>query len=150
MLLTRTPSLELSWLPQPKQISLPTIVVNHDEGYDGCYYTPRNGQILIAGRHYDAGNGIIEIRHDSHEATLIHEFRHHLQFHAGIPIEGNSFVGTHGNSYKEKIVNYFTTQPTELDALQFEMTHCKPPDYVKEWHEWITNHHPHHQQRQKQ
>lgn len=113
------------------------IVVNHDEGYDGCYYRPRKGQIFIGGRYYDADKGIIEVRHDSHESTLIHEFRHHLQFHAGIELHGNSFTGTEGESYKEKIINYFISQTTEMDALVFEMKHCTPPDYVKQWHEWI-------------
>jgi len=130
------PSLELGWLPKPKQMSLPHMVFEEEENCSGKYYLPFDGQVLINGKYYDCDNGLISVGPDKDIAsTIAHEFRHHQQLMSGIDLGGTSFENTSG-TYKDRIVEYFSKSITELDALIFEVNHY-PDKTNQEWLHWI-------------
>ncbi len=114
---------DLNWLPTSlfKGISYPEVIYEEDT-YDnyGGYYTHGTNRLVIV--------------EDSTVASAIaHEFRHYLQYINGF-LEGSKgskwkIEGT----YEDSIHKYFTTQPTEMDALLFQVKHAN--DWCSEW--WL-------------
>lgn len=137
----KNPSLELNWLKYPKDVSIPDIVVigEDDYAYAGCYYEPEeDAEIYVDDKPYGLERGILLIREDQFEPTIVHEFRHHLQtIHFGWKPEGHDF--DFDNDYKDSIIKYFTTNKFEMDALLYELKYY-PTDVNLEWMEWITKH----------
>ena len=134
------PSLELNWLKFPKDISIPDIITVgvDDFNYGGCYYEPEWNSISVSDRSFSLERGLLVVREDNYESTLVHEFRHHVQrVHFGIKPDGIEWE--EGESYKNSIIKYFTSSVTEMDALLYELKHY-PDDVNLEWYEWLVKH----------
>lgn len=137
------PSLELNWIPKPKDIPMPNIVVESVFNCSAYYVEPESEQHEINGHFYDIDNGLIVINENEVDVifagTLAHEYRHHWQYYSGIEIDS---IWEIKSDYKSAIIEYFTTYPIEMDALIFEMK-LYPEDYKSQWWEWITKHYEH-------
>jgi len=130
---------ELNWLrKETKHISVPELVI--DSGVSkasATYFWPANEEVLIKDKFYDCKNGIIAINADSTimVSSLAHEWRHHVQYY----YHGSSCKSTawkNKKNYKKEIIDYFTNNIWEMDALLYEIK--KAPDDVNlQWYEWI-------------
>jgi hypothetical protein len=127
------PSLELNWLPKPKDISIPDIFIVDDYNYSGCYWHPQYGEDILDGKCVSLENGLIVIKSDTSPSTIAHEFRHHLQYMNGIDFEIMDW--NFNKPYKDAIKEYYTQSITEMDALLYE---CRlyPDDNNMQSLEW--------------
>jgi len=128
------PSLELNWLPKPKQMSIPDIYIVDNYDYSGCYYKPQRNEAILDDRCVSLENGLIVIKRDTSPSTIAHEFRHHLQYMNGINSEIQEW--DFNKPFKDAIIEYYTNSFSEMDALLYE---CKyyPDDDNMEWFEWL-------------
>lgn len=136
----KLPSLELNWLNYPKDVSIPDIVTVgvNDIDYGGCYFEPEYNAVSVADRSFSLERGLLLVREDNYESTVVHEFRHHLQrVHFGVEPDVLNWK-TEGN-YKDSIIEYFSSSLTEMDALLYEVTHY-PDDVNLQWYEWLVKH----------
>lgn len=131
----RFPSLELNWLSKSKDISIPEIYIVDDFDYSGCYYSPEFNETILDNTCISIGNnGLIVIKSDISPATIAHEFRHHLQFVYGMDFDHSEW--NDNKSYKDAIIEYYSTSITEMDALLYEYKQY-PDDHNTEWFEWL-------------
>ena len=128
------PSLELNWLPKPKQLSIPDIFIVSNYDYSGCYYSPEYCEVELDGKCVSVENGLIVIESDTSPSTIAHEFRHHLQWCHGVDSEIQEW--NFNKPFKDAIIEYYTNSLTEMDALLFECKHY-PDDDNMEWFEWL-------------
>ncbi|KKL67955.1 hypothetical protein LCGC14_2129810 [marine sediment metagenome] len=135
--------LELNWLAKSdKDIPLPPVLSSNEEGTAGGYYIPpKKGETLINGLHYPLDKGMIVINdsayHECPEAVIAHEWRHIWQIYQGWPnTKGiDWFDLDESTPFRQRIVEYFTSNPRELDALFYEikMTNCIHAQQMYEW-----------------
>lgn len=139
----KNPSLELNWLKFPKDISIPDIIIISVDEYDfaGGYYSPNKySEIYVDGREYTMERGILLIREDQNEATISHEFRHHQQMiDFGWKLDEYDYEFNTDNEYKDAIIDYYTDNIPELDALLYEVKHS-PDETNLEEYEWVIKH----------
>jgi hypothetical protein len=136
----------LNWLAKSyKGIPLPDLVMDDEiivNGHKvgGCYYQPWGGEIYVNGKPHDTSNGLIIVNTDARDgyviSSLAHEFRHHLQFLHGIEFDGIIWGSNESDSYRDDIINYFSTSVTELDALLYEYNIFGDGE-SSEWLEWL-------------
>ena len=130
----KIPSLELNWLPKPKQLSIPDICIVDDYDYSGCYYHPQWNEAVLDDKCVSLENGLIVIRIDTSPSTIAHEFRHHLQYMRGFDFGVQEW--DFNKPFKDAIIEYYSESFTEMDALLFECKHY-PDDDNMEWIEWL-------------
>lgn len=125
------PMLCLSWLPKWMLDSvpvLPTILDYPNWHFPGSYVRPSEYPYLD----HDCSNGIIVIGKTNYPAaTLAHEFRHHWQYF-NTNMDGSGSKMPMGDTWEDRIIHYYTTQPQELDALMFEhrVAPCEENEYT--------------------
>ena len=131
-------SIELNWLSKSdRNILLPQIIFTKIPAC-GLFLEPQKGELLIGNKYYLMDRGIIEINPDySIPAAIAHEWRHLWQFYN----KKSNSVGSVWNPnsplpYREHIRNFFNQDPSEYDALLFELSKY-PTDTTREWYEWI-------------
>lgn len=119
------PSLEYNWLPTSflKGVTIPrTIVLEDSEGFGGCYWKPQPESYMVEGKFINFARGVIGVCHKTGNdgSTLAHELRHHWQYLNDW--ENDNYTPWHylHGDYEDRIVYYFTTNATEMDALMFE------------------------------
>ena len=138
------PSLELNWLPNSllKNIPTPRMIYHETARYGGCFMRQQETDIEVFGMSLREGPVIVISNHNA--GVIAHEWRHLWQCMNGLLLEKGSTVYDWSNNktYKGNIIKYFTTQPHEMDALQFELLHG-PTDLTLRWKEWIVKHYGH-------
>ena len=147
-------SIELHWLSKKeKDITLPNIIFEDGGDYGACYYSSlKNREIFyhpeieINGKNHDCTKGLIVINTSTYEANneknyienaIAHEWRHHCQKLRNITDE--HFLKLDWldyKKYKENIIKYFLTYPTEMDALIYSQR-IAPCETDREWLSWI-------------
>lgn len=132
-------SLELRWLARSdKYILLPQLVFA-DIDYGGRFYYPRREELLINDKYYPMGRGVIIISDaypEEIESSIAHEWRHLWQFYQGWSYWYAEWDLKSKESYRNKIIRFFKSDPLEMDALLFQLKKA-PNDTGREWHEWI-------------
>jgi hypothetical protein len=136
-------SLELNWIRNcDKSLVIPEITFEPIEEYGGEYLPPDNCEVLVNDRWIDSRYGIIVISSlypENIEINIAHEWRHHWQVHHGWRDRGKDWsrIVQEIPDYDKRIVHYFTTFPTEMDALCFERKHSSPNITVEFWWELL-------------
>ena len=134
-------SLELRWLARKdKYIRLPEVVFVSGVNYGGSWVYPRKKEILLDGRYYPLDLGIITLNTDfpeEHESSIAHEWRHVWQTYNWGEKQWHTPWGSEPHlSYKQQIVNYFSHDVREWDALLFTIkTAPRPHDLM--WYRWV-------------
>ena len=132
---------ELNWLNKKnKDISLPLFVYQNNLPYSGCYYRPEKSEILINERYYSLKKGLIVMQPDNDDDdfminAIAHEWRHHWQENNGIKLNSVRWDLLQG-TYDQKIVKYFKSSYTEMDALLWA-SKIYPSEITDYWEELI-------------
>lgn len=118
--------MSVNWLPlsHRKNISQVKVIVEDDVGQSyGGYYTP-GSKILVAVYRSHGGGSL--------EATIAHEYRHHIQYETNnISLKIVSF--NTNTTYEKAIRQYYRSSLSELDALVYEYKYAKSD--LNEW--WL-------------
>lgn len=125
---SRTPSLEVNWLPNSDRKGLPTPMVAFAD-LDWC-----SGCFLPAGIRYESLEStgsrdvlVISTRHGARPATIAHEHRHFQQHY--LPSLPRLFAaesldfGVTFDSWCAAIRKFYRGRPFEMDALRYERRH---------------------------
>lgn len=135
-------SIELHWLSKrDRTLPLPNLI--YTKTFVGGYYCrpdPTREVYDDDGIPHDCRNGLIVIstEFEGDVATLAHEWRHHYQFYHGIELNSIGWIND-DRSYKEKIIEYFLSSTSEMDAFRFQLS-LAPPVEIEEWVEWLYPH----------
>lgn len=108
-----------------KEKQLPTPALVFIRGEAARYYAPHIGCVEYTSGLVDCVHGLIEVGMDAPELIpgyLCHEFRHHWQFHSGLPVGRSKLAEFEKMEYEDGVRMYFRDW-WELDALQFELKH---------------------------
>jgi hypothetical protein len=133
--------LETRWLKAPKWLPAPTIVVATElTNADGFYAPPPLGDVFDHGGCFEKakGTGLIVLAACANEEVLAHEFRHHWQWHCGVPFDHVPF--NPDKDYREAVVEFFLKSYTESDALRYELKKVPKSPVVNVWLDWIKTH----------
>jgi len=132
--------LELNWLAKADKYILLPPVVFADILEGGYFLFPKKEEVLIDDKYYPADRGLIiisEINSEKIEATIAHEWRHLWQYYQwGKPEMKSQWNEESSRSYRKSVIDFFTSDPSEYDALLFELKKA-PDDLAREWYEWI-------------
>lgn len=111
--------------------TFPNIVFDKNCGnWAGYYIPPNNDYYTDDGRFINSGetgtivlNNMITIK----ESTIVHEYRHHMQYLMGFAYSNNidpvSLLSK--MCWGDALVEYYTTSVTETDALLFEYKYAR-------------------------
>ena len=131
--------IELNWLAKSdKDILLPVVVFEEIKTAGVCMFPVREEK-LIGERYYPRDRGIIVIHpdHPGVASTLAHEWRHLWQvYNLGWPDECSWWDSESSLSYKQQIIEFFTSDVRETDALLFERKKATC-EVIEQWYEWI-------------
>lgn len=132
---------ELHWLAKADKYILLPPVIFADILEGGYFRFPEKKEVLIEDKYYPADRGLIVINstypENEIQAGLAHEWRHLWQYYQwGEPELGPQWDSKSPLSYREQIVDYFISNPSEYDALLFELKKA-PSDLSQKWYEWI-------------
>lgn len=121
----RLRSLETNWLRNfDRTIPIPEVMFYPLRGCAGKYYRPQETEMYdLDGRPYEMHRGVIVVSPKFEEhvaANIAHEWRHHWQYHRGIKFVIPKKDPQWDDDYELKLLQYFTSSRTELDALRFE------------------------------
>lgn len=103
-----------------KKVPVPKVIEKYDENFSGVYILP--GEFYKGIKSKD---GVIMISTDcsskEKEAVLVHEWRHHWQWHRNKWRSGlkDPLWISNNMPRKQYIQLYFREQPWEMDALEF-------------------------------
>ena len=132
--------LELHWLAKADKYILMPPVIFADIAYGGYFHIPQKKEVLIGNEYYPADRGLIVISetHSEHiESSIAHEWRHLWQYYQrGKPKFVSQWNLKSPLSYKKQIINFFASDPSEYDALLFQLKKA-PDDVARQWYEWI-------------
>ncbi|GAH39444.1 unnamed protein product [marine sediment metagenome] len=132
--------LELHWLAKADKYILLPPVIFADIPYGGYFRLPEKKEVVIDDKFYPADRGLIVIseNYSSHvESSIAHEWRHLWQYYKrGKPKWIATWNLKSPFSYKNQIVIFFMSDPSEYDALLFQLKKA-PDDVARQWYEWI-------------
>jgi hypothetical protein len=123
-------ALELRCLPlsHRKGVSMPAVLTLPDDGlYGGLYVYPYEGEYVAdCGRAAPARHGVLcVIEGGEVEASVTHEWRHHMQADARWQSSGSQWRAIRTwHEYWREARRYFRTYAHEMDALLYERRHC--------------------------
>jgi len=121
------PSLETNWLPQSLRKHTGQPMVCFDDGFEhgGMYTPPGYDPELTYGKDCIT-TGLIIINPmglSPIPATIAHEWRHHWQYLENPRVFDGIWIPVYGQGdHMEMIVDYFSYQWHEFDALRFTMS----------------------------
>jgi hypothetical protein len=143
----RLKSLELNWIRNvDKSLVMPEVVFSSIDWCGGFYHEPKAGEeVFIDGNYYPLDYGLIEVSESNNPdiqelaSTIAHEWRHHWQICHGYKTI-YSFIWPRQfevDDYDGLLVNYFTKNHHEMDALLFQRKYASIHD---EWEKLLYNH----------
>ncbi len=127
-----------------KDLPTPLVVVDdfHPSRKSGGYYaSPYRCEVLLdRGVYVPRDRGVIVLPRDAEDPTMAHEWRHHWQNYYVKPwdkytrkeAERNENILAN-NEYWRATELYFTTIPTEYDALRYSIKQCPNQGSEPQW-----------------
>jgi hypothetical protein len=121
----------LGWLSRvDKTLPMPTLVYMSDLEVGGYYFHPNCSGLVLDDIEIENPNGTIVVNysptcdHDYYpeRSVLAHEWRHHWQFfNRDFKNEKRpKFDFSRYDTYEAEMVRFFSSLPSEMDALRFE------------------------------
>ena len=132
--------LELHWLAKADKYILMPPVIFADIAYGGYFRFPDKKEVLVGDKYYPVDRGLIvisETHSEQFKSSIAHEWRHLWQYYQrGEPKSTSQWNLKSSSSYRKQIVDFFISDPSEYDALLFQLKKA-PDDVARQWYEWI-------------